>query len=204
MSEDAQLQDAVDALLAGEPVILPTDTVYGLVASAEGAAPTERLYSLKGRDPGQPSALMTADVETLLASVPELCGSAEVIIRALLPGPYTLILPNPAQRYAWLTGARPDAIGVRVPDLPPAAAQVVRSVGAVASTSANAPGDPDPRSVEEISVDLRERVGAVVDGGVLPGAPSTVLDFTDVEPRVLREGAAPSAEALVQVADALR
>jgi len=74
-------------------VILPTDTVYGLVASAEGPAPTERLYSLKGRDPGQPSALMTADVETLLASVPELRGSAEVIIRALLPGPYTLILP---------------------------------------------------------------------------------------------------------------
>lgn len=195
---------AVDALLAGEPVIVPTDTVYGLVASAEGAAPTERLYSLKGRDPGQPSALMTADVETLLASVPELRGGAEAIIRALLPGPYTLILPNPARRYAWLTGSSPDAIGVRVPNLPPAAAAVVASVGAVVSTSANASGGPDPRSVAEIPAELREGAGAVVDGGVLPGAPSTVLDFTDVEPRVLREGAASSAEALARVGDALR
>jgi L-threonylcarbamoyladenylate synthase len=127
-----------------------------------------------------------------------------VIIRTLLPGPYTLILPNPARRYAWLTGSSPDAIGVRVPILPPAAAQVVRSVGAVVSTSANTPGGPDPCTVEEIPMDLRERAGAVVDGGVLPGAPSTVLDFTTTEPRVLREGAAPSAEALARVADALR
>jgi L-threonylcarbamoyladenylate synthase len=204
MSEDAQLQDAVDALRAGKPVILPTDTVYGLCASAEGPAPTERLYELKGRDPGRPSALMAADLETLLACVPELCGRDEAIARALLPGPYTLILPNPAQRYGWLTGARPDAIGVRVPDLPPAAAHVVRSVGAVASTSANAPGGPDPRSVAEIPAELREGAGAVVDGGVLPGVPSTVLDFTSTEPRVLREGAASSAEALARVGDALR
>lgn len=204
MSAEERLQEAVDALRAGTPVILPTDTVYGLVASAEGPAPTERLYALKGRDPGQPSALMTADLETLLGCVPELRGRSEAIAHALLPGPYTLILSNPAHRYPWLTGSRPDAIGVRVPVLPPAAARAVRSVGAVAATSANAPGGPDPRSVEEIPEGLRERVGAVVDGGVLPGAPSTVLDFTAAEPRVLREGAASSAEALALVADALR
>jgi L-threonylcarbamoyladenylate synthase len=204
MSEESQVQAAVDALRAGEAVILPTDTVYGLVAAAEGSGPTERLYGLKGRDAGQPSALMTADLATLLACVPELRGRDEVVARALLPGPYTLILSNPAQRYGWLTGTHPHAIGVRVPDLPPAAARVVRSVGAVASTSANAPGGPDPRSVEEIPADLRERAGAVVDGGVLPGAPSTVLDFTAAEPRVLREGAASSAEALARVGDALR
>lgn len=204
LSEDVRLQDAIDALRAGTPVILPTDTVYGLVAWAEGPAPTERLYALKGRDPGQPSALLAADLETLLACVPELRGHSEAIVRALLPGPYTLILSNPAQRYGWLTGTRPQAIGVRVPDLPPAAAHVVRSVGAVVSTSANAPEGPVPRSVEEIPAELREGAGAVVDGGVLPGTPSTVLDFTDVEPRVLREGAASSAEALARVGDALR
>jgi L-threonylcarbamoyladenylate synthase len=192
-------EDAVDALRAGEAVILPTDTVYGLVASADGAAPTEALYSLKGRDPGQPSALMAADVETLLVCVPELRGRSVAIVRALLPGPYTLILPNPARRYAWLTGSNPDTIGVRVPDLPPVAARVLRAAGAVVSTSANMPGGPDPRSVEEIPADLRERVGAVVDAGVLPGAPSTVLDFTGAEPRVLREGAASAAEALARV-----
>jgi len=195
---------AVDALLAGEPVIVPTDTVYGLVALAEGAAPTERLYALKGRDSAQPSALMTVDVDTLLASVPELRGNTEAIIRALLPGPYTLILPNPACRYAWLTGSSAETIGVRVPNLPPTTAGVLASAGAVVSTSANAPGGPDPRRVTEIPVELREGAGAILDGGVLPGAPSTVLDFTAVEPRVLREGAASSAAALARVADALR
>lgn len=203
MSEDAQLQVAVEALRAGAPVILPTDTVYGLVASGEGPAPTKRLYALKGRDPGQPSALMTADLATLLACLPELRGSDEAIARALLPGPYTLILANPAQRYAWLTGTRPDAIGVRVPTLSPAAAHVVRSVGAVVSTSANVSGGPDPCSVEDIPVELREGVGAVVDGGVLPGAPSTVLDVTGDEPRVLRVGAVSAAEALARVREAL-
>ena len=192
------VDDAVAALRAGEPVILPTDTVYGLCASAEGAGPTERLYALKGRSPEQPSALMAADVETLLACLPELPERDVAIVRALLPGPYTLILSNPARRYPWLAGVTRDAIGVRVPDLPDAAAQAVAAVGAVVSTSANLPGGPDPRSVDDIPAELRERVGAVVDAGPLRGAPSTVLDFTGPEPRVLREGAAPAGEALAR------
>jgi L-threonylcarbamoyladenylate synthase len=204
VSDEAVLLQAIDALRAGEPVIVPTDTVYGLVARAEGSAPTERLYALKGRSAGQPSALMAADLDALLSCLPELHGRDEAIVRALLPGRYTLILANPAQRYRWLAGPRPDAIGVRVPDLPAAAARVVGAVGTVASTSANVPGGPDPRSVEEIPTELRRGAGAVVDGGVLPGEPSTVLDFTGAEPRVLREGAASSAEALARVADALR
>jgi L-threonylcarbamoyladenylate synthase len=204
MTGDDELGRAIDALRAGEPVIVPTDTVYGLVAAAEGPGPTERLYALKGRAPGRPSALMAADLEALLVCVPELRGRDEAIVRALLPGPYTLILANPGRRFPWLGGPRPDAIGVRVPDLQSAAARVIGSVGAVASTSANAPGGPDPHTVADIPAELRSGAGAVVDGGPLPGAPSTVLDFTAAEPRVLREGAAPSAEALATVADALR
>lgn len=198
------MSDPVVALHAGQVVILPTDTVYGLVASADGPEPTERLYALKGREASKPSALMTADVETLLDCVPELQGRMEEIVRTLLPGPYTLILSNPARRYRWLTGTTPDAIGVRVPQLPAAAAGVVSAVGAVVSTSANLAGGPDPRTVEEIPAELRERVAAVVDGGELPGLVSTVLDFTGPEPRIVREGAASAAEALVQAADALR
>ena len=196
MNEDA----AIAALHAGLPVILPTDTVYGLCASAEGAEPTERLYALKGREAGKPSALMTADVESLLACVPEL----GAVVRALLPGPFTLILPNPARRYGWLTGGTPEAIGVRVPVLPEASRRVLAPAGAVVSTSANLAGGPDPRSVGEIALELRERVAAIVDAGPLPGTPSTVLDLTGAEPRVLREGAVPAAEALARAADALR
>ncbi len=200
MSEDA----VVAALRAGLPVILPTDTVYGLCASADGAEATARLYALKGRDASKPSALLAADVEQLLACVPELDGVAHAVVRALLPGPYTLVLPNPARRYPWLTGTTPEAIGVRVPVLPAACARVLAAAGAVAATSANPAGGADPRSVEDLDADLREHVAAILDAGPLPGTPSTVLDLTGPEPRVLREGAVPADEALARVADARR
>jgi len=190
---------AVQALRAGKPVILPTDTVYGLCASASSSEPSERLYKLKGRDPLQPTALLVSDLDGLFECVPELRGRAELIARTLLPGPYTLVLPNPARRYRWITGSNQEAIGVRVPELPPEAEQVIAQVGCVVATSANLSGGPEPRRLDEVPPELLEQVGAVVDAGELPGLPSTVLDFTGPEPRVLREGVAPGAEALDRV-----
>jgi L-threonylcarbamoyladenylate synthase len=190
-------------LLDGAFVILPTDTVYGLCASAGAPEPVERLYALKGRDATQPSALLAADLATLFDRLPELAGPPAVIAQTLLPGPYTLVLPNPARRYKWLTGGTPDAIGVRVPDLPPQAAEAVGAVGCVVATSANLPGRPDPRRLDDVPAELLAHAVAVVDAGELPGTPSTVLDFSTAEPRVIREGAAPSAEALERVALAL-
>jgi L-threonylcarbamoyladenylate synthase len=197
------MNDAVAALLAGKPVILPTDTVYGLCAFADRPEPTERLYELKRRDPLQPTALLAHDLDLLLECVPELRGRAAVIVRALLPGPYTLILPNPAHRFHWITGSNPDAIGVRVPELPPEAESVVTAVGCIVATSANLPGERDPRRLDEVPPEILQNVGAVVDAGELPGTPSTVLDFTSPEPRVVREGAASAAAALERVALAL-
>ena len=193
------MTDVVDALRAGEPVILPTDTVYGLAVTADRSEPTERMYRLKGRDMRKPSALLTADLDTLLELVPELRGRAGEIARTLLPGPYTLILPNPAGRYRWITGETPDALGVRVPDLPDVARAVVAAAGAIVATSANLAGGRDPRTVDEVPQELRDQVAAVIDAGELPGTPSTVIDFTGDEPRVLREGSAPGDEALERV-----
>ncbi len=197
------MNDAVAALLAGKPVILPTDTVYGLCAFAHRSEPAKRLYELKRRDPLQPTALLAHDLDLLLECVPELRGRAAVIARALLPGPYTLILPNPARRFHWITGSNPDAVGVRVPELPPEADRVVAAIGCVVATSANLPGEPDPRRLDEVPPEILQNVGAVVDSGELPGTPSTVLDFTRPEPRVVRDGAAPAADALERVALAL-
>jgi L-threonylcarbamoyladenylate synthase len=202
MSSDA-VQLAVDAVRAGKTVILPTDTVYGLCASPYRSEPVERLYRLKGREPQQPTALIAADLDMLFECVPELRGRAGTIARALLPGPYTLILVNPARRYRWLTGPNPYAIGVRVPELPEAAAKVLSQVGAVAATSANAAGGVDPRRLDQVPEEMRAKAAAELDGGELPGTPSTVLDFTGSEPRVVREGAAPADEAIARVVAAL-
>jgi L-threonylcarbamoyladenylate synthase len=195
--------EAVAAIRAGKTVVLPTDTVYGLCSTPYRSEPVERLYRLKGRGPEQPTALLASDLDMLFECVPELRGRAGTIARALLPGPYTLILSNPAKRYRWLNGTTPYAIGVRVPELVGPAAQVLSLVGAVAATSANAAGGPDPRRLDEVPEELRASAAAAVDAGELPGTPSTVIDFTSPEPRVVREGAAPAADAIERALSAL-
>ena len=197
------MNDALDAIRGGKPVILPTDTVYGLVASAHSAAPVEILYEVKGRNVWQPSALLAPDIETLMECLPELSGRAAVIAQALLPGPYTLILPNPARRYPWITGETPETIGVRVPNLPAVVDRILSHVGCVVATSANLPGGPNPRRIKDIPKEILQRVAAIVDVGELPGTPSTIIDFSGAEPRVLREGAASAADAVDRATAAL-
>jgi tRNA threonylcarbamoyl adenosine modification protein (Sua5/YciO/YrdC/YwlC family) len=164
---------AVAALREGRAVILPTDTVYGLCALPEHE---DVLYGLKGRDRSKPVALLAADIAALLAAVPGLDRAA---LERYLPGAYTLVV---------------GTVGVRVPNLPPAAAEVVRAVGVVAATSANLSGGPDPRRIADVPEEIRVRCGAIVDAGELPGVPSTVIDITGAEPRVLRQGAGPLPE----------
>jgi L-threonylcarbamoyladenylate synthase len=161
-------EQAVAALRTGRAVIIPTDTVYALCALP---AHEDVLFDLKGRDRSKPVALLAADVDSLLVAVPGLDRS---VLERYLPGPYTLVFGD---------------VGVRVPELPPSAAAVVREVGVVAATSANLAGGPDPRRVDDIPEEIRAACGAIVDAGELPGVPSTVIDLTGDEPRVLRQGA---------------
>jgi L-threonylcarbamoyladenylate synthase len=189
------VDDAVAALRAGEPVVLPFDTVYGLAADPSRAEPVRRLYELKGREDTRPSALVGASVAALLELVPELAEHAETLGR-LLPGPLTLVLSNPERRFPWISGGNPAAIGVRVPELRGVGANVIREVAVVVATSANRPGEPDPRRPEDVPAEMRASAAAVVDGGELPGTPSTVVDLTGPAPSILREGAMPAAEVL--------
>ena len=194
---DARLVDeAIEAIRAGRPVVLPTDTVYGLCADPYRPQPVEQLYRLKGRNEQQPVALLAPDLDALIDCVPELRGRAGSIARALLPGPLTLVLPNPAWRFQWLTGARPDTIGVRVPELVGETKAIVKRIGPVAATSANLTGGPDPKSLDEVPDEIRAAAAVIIDGGELPGIPSTVVDLTGSEPQIIREGALPAAEVL--------
>ncbi len=196
------MTDAVQAVRDGRPIVMPFDTVYGLAADPHREEPTRLLYELKGRDQTEPSALVARDLDHLLECVPELKGRAESLV--LLPGPVTLVLPNPARRFRWLTGTNPDAIGVRVPDFDGPGAEVLAHVGALVATSANHPGGHDPRRLDEVSEDIRRAAAALVDGGELPGSPSTVIDLTAKTPRILREGALPAEEALRRLDAAVR
>jgi L-threonylcarbamoyladenylate synthase len=200
---DLDVEAAVAALRAGDVVVLPTDTVYGLAASAESITAVRKLYALKGRAETQPTALVAASVDALLLRIPELA-DREGVVRTLLPGPYTLVLPNPLGRYPSLCAPGARSIGVRVPAVTGPAAELLEAIGAVAATSANLPGGRDPRSLAEVPAELLAGAGAVLDAGELPGTASTVLDLTGPEPRVLREGAIPAAEALGRARGAAR
>jgi L-threonylcarbamoyladenylate synthase len=199
---DHDVEVAVAALRAGGVVVLPTDTVYGLAVLPESERAVRDLYAVKGRGEAQPTALVASSVERLLELVPELRSSHQ-LLTALLPGAYTLVLSNPAGRYPWLCGPGAPTIGVRVPAVTGPGADVLAAVGLVAATSANLPGGPDPRRLADIPDGLVAGAAAAVDGGELLGAPSTVLDLSGPEPRVLREGAVPAAEALSRVRHAI-
>jgi L-threonylcarbamoyladenylate synthase len=191
------IDETVAAILAGGLAVIPTDTVYGLVCRPDSEDAVRELSALKGRSQEQPIALVAAGAAELVELIPELPRNR------VLPGPLTLVLSNPARRLPWLAGERPDTIGVRVPMVSGLAAEWLARVGVVAATSANLHGGPDPRRLSDVPAEILEGVAAVLDGGELPGAASTVLDLTGTEPRVLREGAVPAAEAVARVADTL-
>jgi L-threonylcarbamoyladenylate synthase len=198
----SQVDAAVSAIRAGELAVIPTDTVYGLVCDPNRSESVQRLSDVKGRAPDQPIAIVATSVEQLLQCIPELHERSAAAARLLLPGPYTLVLPNPAGRYPWLGASRPDTIGVRVPDFSGVGKAVLDAVGAVAATSANLHRGRNPCSVEDVPGAIRSQA-VLVDGGELPGIPSTVVDLTGDEPRVLREGAVSAFATLRAVGEAL-
>ena len=203
MAALSSADEALAALRAGECVVLPTDTVYGLCADPLREEAVERLVSLKRRPAEMPLALVAADFAALVRLVPELESSAPVA-NALLPGPYTIVLPNPRQRLPLLTGAHPETIGVRVPDLPAESKAVLEEFGAVAATSANIHGERDPARIADLPEELRDGVAAIVDAGPLPGTASTVVALTGAEPAILREGAVSAEETLAALSAAGR
>jgi L-threonylcarbamoyladenylate synthase len=153
-----------ECIRAGGIVLFPADTVYGLAVDPDNEEAIERMYRLKGRPREKRSALMYFAVD----DVPDLPQRA----RRLLPGPVTVILPN--------------GRGVRVPDGPRLASVPVLQ------TSANPSGGPDPRRLEDVDPAIRAGVDLEIDGGELPGTPSTVVDLSCDEPRIVREGAVPA------------
>jgi L-threonylcarbamoyladenylate synthase len=157
--------------------VFPSDTVYGLACHPDNAFAVERLYLLKRRPRQKPSALMFFTLESALESLPELGPRTRRALARLLPGPVGLLLPNPAARFPLACGDDASTLGLRVPALEALADVVVP----VLQSSANRAGGPDPRTMAEVPELLRAGVDLVIDGGELPGTPSTVVDLRSYE-----------------------
>ena len=179
----AGLQRAAQLVRTGAVIAFPTDTVYGLGASADDEVAQKRIYQVKGRPAGMPLILMVA-AESQLEGLVHVDSRAEAMMRRWWPGPLTLILHS----------LRGGTLGVRIPKHK-VALDLLRHAGPLMTTSANLHGgDPAMNAGEAGAL---AGVMAVIDGGVAPGGTaSTVLDLTGPEPHVLREGAIPTPELL--------
>jgi L-threonylcarbamoyladenylate synthase len=176
----------------------PADTVYGLATEPDSSEGVYRLYRLKGRSPDRPAAVMFFRLELALAALPELGGRTLAAVERLLPGPLTLLLPNPARRFPLACGPEPERLGLRVPQLEGELAPLAGVNWPVLQSSANPSGGADPRRLEDVDERIRGGVDLQLDGGELPGTPSTVVDLTayerDGSHEVLREGAVAAAD----------
>lgn len=182
--DEAGVEAALRAIDAGEAVVFPTDTVYGLGARPEAAA---RLFEIKGRPRELTLPVLVAGMEDA-HEVAVFDGRAEMLAAAFWPGGLTLVLPRATRSSGWDLGAHEATVGVRVPDERVARDLLARS-GPLAVTSANPSGEPTPTSCDEVRAALGESVAVYVCAGDAPGGtPSTVVELVD-EPRILRAGA---------------
>jgi L-threonylcarbamoyladenylate synthase len=177
------------AINRDQVAIFPADTVYGLACNPDSAKAVDRLYAIKGRRPDKPAAVMFFDRDRALEALDELGARTRDAITRLTPGGVTLLLPNPRRRFPLACGPDPETLGLRIPDVPLLGAVTLP----VLQSSANPAGGADARRLDEIPAEIRDRVDLTIDGGELPGTPSTVIDLRRYEEdgswNVLRSGA---------------
>ncbi|HUN78650.1 MAG TPA: Sua5/YciO/YrdC/YwlC family protein [Solirubrobacteraceae bacterium] len=204
--DERAAHDFARCIAAGGVALFPADTVYGLACDPDDADAVRRLYELKGRPPRQPAAVMFFALAPALAALPELGPRTRGALERLLPGPLTLLLPNPGDR--WPLACRPAAVvepsdaaglgeapapgnaaglgaapalGLRVPALPASLAALAAVGRPVLQSSANISGEGEARRLADVDAGLRAGVDLVLDGGELPGIASTVLDLRGYE-----------------------
>jgi L-threonylcarbamoyladenylate synthase len=191
-SDEAQraegLAAAAAAVLRGELVVLPTDTVYGLGADAFSPGAVASLMAAKGQDRSSPPTVMVGTVRAASALVEDLGPYGQALIDEFWPGGLTLVC-RAARTLSWDLGDSKGTVGIRMPEQD-LALELLRETGPMAVTSANLAGSPSPATAEEAREQLGDVVAVYLDAGPSAGgAASTIVDVTDAAPRLLRSGA---------------
>ena len=178
---------AAEVLRGGGLVVLPTDTVYGVAAHPAHPAAVEALYAAKGRPPERAIPVLLAGADDVTRVALPLSPAAQRLAAAFWPGPLTLAVPK-RDDLPSIVSALPT-VGVRVPDHDVARAVIRAAGGALAVTSANRSGGPNPVTAAEAMAQLGEAVALYLDGGPCPGGqPSTVAGFVEDELVIFRAG----------------
>jgi L-threonylcarbamoyladenylate synthase len=180
---------ALERCVAGGGVaVFPSDGLYGLACDPLNAGAIAKIHRLKGRDDGKPSAVMYFSPLAIRELVSGLGPRTKAAVSALLPGPATLVVHNPQRRYPLACRQDPERLGIRLIGGP-----LAGTMSPVFQTSANLSGEPAPTRFEDVPESIVDGADLSIDGGELPGLPSTVVDISSIEEdgswRVLRDGA---------------
>lgn len=187
MNVTADINQAVDALRAGQLVVFPTDTVWGIGLAAGFASGPQAIYQAKQRAASNPVAWLVGGVDALDVYGADVPDYARNLAHAFWPGALTLVV-NAASDVPCAFCSETGTIGLRMPANGTALA-LVQQVGPIATSSANRSGQPAPVSLSGIDLDLANAAACVLDdGSTLSGTASTVVDCTGRTPCVLRQG----------------
>ena len=184
-----QLDRILEVLKRDGIIAYPTDTLYGLGCLISRKKAVDKIQALKHRDARKPMSILCADMEMLSRYTQHMETSTFRLLKQLLPGPYTVILPASREVPRYLQAKQ--TVGLRIPDHPFCRA-ITRLAGEpILTTSANLHDEPPLQTSWEIQETLGHALDMVVDCGEPSGMGSTILDLTGDEPVVLREGAGP-------------
>ncbi len=184
---EAAIDAAAAAIAAGECIVLPTDTVYGIAANAFDADAVQRLLHAKQRGRDMPPPVLVADLFALRSLAETVGPEVEALAEAFWPGALTVVVNAQASLRIDL-GERGQTIAVRVPDHE-FTRELLRATGPLATSSANISGEPAATTIQEARAQLKKSVSVYLDGGPAgANLPSTIVDLTGDEPRILREG----------------
>lgn len=185
--DPASIDTAINLLHDGEIIAFPTDTVYGLGTNAFHSPGIIKLFEAKGRDSNKSIAVLIGSIDQLLLLTDNLNTNARKLIEKFWPGGLTIVVPKRKDIPELLSAG--TSIGVRMPDHP-IALELLQKFGPIATTSANLSGGNNPHNAKNVHDQLNNRVPLILDGGECPGGiPSTVVDCTTEDIRILRQGA---------------
>jgi L-threonylcarbamoyladenylate synthase len=187
-------------IAAGGVAVFPADGLYGLACDPLNPEAIARIYRIKGRDDGKPSAVLYFSPLAMRELLESLSQRTRSAVAALLPGPVTLVVDNPAHRYPLACREDPERLGVRLIGGPLAGAMCP-----IFQTSANLSGELAPAHFADVPDEILAEVDLAIDGGTLAGLPSTVIDLASFDQggewTILREGAMSQGDLTARLAD---
>ncbi len=188
------VEKAIAALKAGELVVLPTETVYGIFADATNEAAVQKLYAVKGRPVEKALNMNVADYDTILKFSVNQPVYLEKLVQGFLPGPLTIILEASSEVPEWIHVGK-TTVGFRMPSIPDTQ-EVIKALGVLVGPSANLTGSPSPRFYDDLTSAILDKAAVALQDDSVYGLDTTILDLSGEKPKILRQGAITAQELL--------